>query len=336
MVLSGNFNVKNAGRAVLAAFCLAIGACGDNGGPGPSPGVDPPQISCPADITVREVGGLSQDVTYPAPTTTGGTAPVTVTCAPGSGTSFALGVTTVNCAARDARSREATCSFRVSVNGFALGAKKFLAVGDSLTEGQNGLPSFIDSPNAYPTKLQASLGMFYPGQGLVVVNRGVSGRRVEELEILLPGLVASERPDAVLLLIGYNNLTTPCAPGLRDTLECSAAINHVAVGVRDCMRRIKESPVGVKYIFTSTLTPPGPTGRSRIDADAILETNQRIRQWIAAERATLVDTHPRFLGHETEYTSPDGLHLLPPGYQAISDAFFGAIRATIPQTPQLR
>jgi lysophospholipase L1-like esterase len=331
-----NFNVRIARRASVAALCLLIAACGDDGGPGPSPPVDPPQISCPADITVREVAGVSQEVTYPAPTTTGGTAPVSVSCAPASGTSFGLGTTTVNCAARDTQAREATCAFRVSVNGFALGVKKFLAAGDSLTEGQNGLPSFIDSPNAYPTKLQASLDMFYPGQGLAVVNRGVSGRRVEELEVLLPGLVAAERPEAVLLLVGYNNLTTPCAPGLRSTMACGDAIDFVAVGVRDCIRRIKESPVGVKYIFTSTLTPPGPTGRSRIDADAILETNRRIRQWIAAERATLVDSHPLFLGHETEYVSPDGLHLLPPGYQALADAFLGAIRATIPQTPQLR
>ena len=324
------------GRASLAALCLTAASCGGRGGPGPSPAFDPPQIVCPADITVREVTSVSQDVTYPAPTTTGGAAPVSVTCAPVSGSGFALGTTAVNCAARDTQAREATCSFRVNVNGFALGAKKFLAVGDSLTEGQNGLPSFIDSPNAYPTKLQASLDQLYPGQGLTVVNRGVSGRRVEELELLLPGLVTAERPEAVLLLIGYNNLTTPCAPGLRNSLECSEAINHVAVGVRDCIRRVKESPAGVKYIFTSTLTPPGPTGRSRIDADAIVETNRRIRQWIASERVTLVDSHPQFLGHETEYVSPDGLHLLPPGYQAISDTFLAAIRATIPQTPQLR
>jgi lysophospholipase L1-like esterase len=89
----------------------------------------------------------------------------------------------------------------------------------------------------------------------------------------------------------------------------------------------------VKYIFTSTLTPPGPTGRSRIDPAAIVETNRRMRQWIASERVILVDTHPQFLGHEADYVSPDGLHLLPPGYQAIADTFLTAIRTTVPQSP---
>ena len=92
----------------------------------------------------------------------------------------------------------------------------------------------------------------------------------------------------------------------------------------------------MKYIFASTLAPPGLTGSKRIDREAILETNRRIRQHVAAERATLVDIHSLFQGKEAEYVSPDGLHLLPPGYVAIAEAFFSAIRATIPQTPQLR
>lgn len=281
--------------------------------------------------------GVSQEVTYPAPTTTGGAAPVTVTCAPASGTPFALGTTSVNCAARDAQSREATCAFRVTVNGFALGVKKFVAVGDSLTAGENGLPSVVDVPNSYPAKLAGLLTSFYPGQDIVVVNRGVSGLKAEELEDRLPGIVNAERPDAVLLMIGYNNLTLPCAPGQFGTLACREAIDFTAVlGTRDSIRRIKESPVGVKYIFASTLAAPGLTGSKRIDREAILETNRRIRQHIAAERATLVDIYPLFQGKEPEYVSPDGLHLLPAGYQAIADAFLAAIKATIPQTPQLR
>lgn len=326
------------GIVSLALTCVVVAACGGgNKGPGPTPPADPPQIACPADVTLREVTGLTQDVTYPAPTTTGGAAPVTVTCAPASGAAFPLGTTQVDCAARDAQAREATCAFRVNLTGFALAVKKFLAVGDSLTAGENGLPSLIDVPNSYPAKLAGRLTAFYPGQEIVVVNRGVSGLKAEQLEERLSGIVNEERPDAVLLMIGYNNLTLPCADGEFGTAECSAAIDFTAVfGTRDAIRRIKESPVGVKYIFASTLVPPGPTGSKRIDPEAILETNRRIRQHVAAERATLVDVHPLFLGKEAEYVSPDGLHLLPPGYQAIADAFFAAIKATIPHTPQLR
>ena len=324
-------------RLGSVTWCLLAIACGGNKNPGPGPTSDPPQITCPADVTLGEVRTTSQEVTYPAPTTSGGAAPLNVTCTPASGTQFMLGGTTVACVARDAQSREASCSFRVTLNGFTLGAKRFLAVGDSLTAGENGLPGIIDTPAAYPTRLAALLNTAYPGQDIVVVNRGVSGLKAEELEDRVLGIVNAERPDAVLVMVGYNNLTTPCAPGLFGTAACSAAIDFTAVyGTRDAIRRIKESPVGVKYIFASTLVPPGLTGSKRIDRDAILETNRRIRQHVAAERATLVDSYPTFLGRESEFVSPDGLHLLPAGYQAIADAFFSQIRQTIPQTPQLR
>jgi lysophospholipase L1-like esterase len=295
----------------------------------------PPQIACPADVTVKSVSGTSQAVTYPDPTVTLGAPPVTTSCSPASSTSFPLGTTPVRCTARDAQAREATCSFNVTLSGFTLAAKKFDAFGDSLTAGENGLPSFVDPPNSYPTKLQASLDAYYPGQGIAVINRGEPGQPVERTLAVIPSLLSTDRPDAALLLTGYNNLTTPCGPGLASTKPCRDAIDFVAFGVRDCIRRIKESPVGVKFVFVSTLTPPGPTGSRRIDRNAILDVNGRIRQMIAAERVTLVDSYPVFIGHETEYVSPDGLHLLPPGYQALADTFFAAIRTTVPQSPQL-
>lgn len=286
-------------------------------------------------MTITGITGASQPVTFDAPTVTGGAAPVDVTCAPASGSSFSLGTTTVTCSARDAQIRQAACSFSVSVKGLTLAVKRFGAYGDSLTEGQNGIPpflTFVDTPNAYPTKLQARFDELFPDQGIVVINRGQGGQTVERARDTLSGLLATDRPDAVLLLTGYNNLTGPCSAGSADTSACARATDDVAFGVRDCIREAKESPVGVKFIFVSTLTPPGPSGRLRIDPAAIVETNAKIRQMVTQERVTLADTYTAFLGHEAEYTSPDALHLLPPGYQAIADTFFSAIRATVPQT----
>src|SRR5690349_4704679 len=165
---------------------------------------------------------------------------------------------------------------------------------------------------------------------MTVINRGESGQRIEKTEESIPKIVATDRPDAVLLLGGYNNLTMPCATGLANTQACRDAIDFVAVYTRDCIRRVKETNVGVKYIFVSTMTPPGPSGGKRIDKDAIIEVNRRVRQYIASERATLVDSHPVFVGHEAEYVSADGLHLNPAGYQALAETFFAVIRTTVP------
>ena len=48
-------------------------------------------------------------VTYPAPTTTGGTAPVAVSCSHASGAFYPIGVTTVTCTATDAARRMSPC-----------------------------------------------------------------------------------------------------------------------------------------------------------------------------------------------------------------------------------
>lgn len=327
---------------LAAAALTLLVACG-GGGTGPTPTPPPPSapvIACPADVSVREVRSSRQAVTYAAPTTTGGAAPVTVTCAPASGSEFRLGATTVDCSATDSQSRVSACSFSVTLTGFALDALRFDAFGDSLTEGETGRPSvampFLDPPNAYPTKLQAALDDNYPGQGIVVINRGLSGDSVEATETKMRHFLPIDRPDAVLLLTGYNDLTGSCGPGRGSASDCESAIDKVADGLRACLRRIKEANAGVRYAFLSNLTPPGLTGSNRIDGGAIIEANGRIRQVAAAEGAVLVDAHAAFVGHETDYINADGLHLRPAGNQALADAFFAAIKATIAQTPLFR
>jgi lysophospholipase L1-like esterase len=126
---------------------------------------------------------------------------------------------------------------------------------------------------------------------------------------------------------------------VRDGIDpaCGKAINDVEIGVRDCIRHSKEG--NVSFVFVSTLTPPGQVSAGvedrRLRDDVIKQLNARIRLVVAAQGATLVDTYPTFVGHEAEYVSVDGLHLRPAGYQAIADAFFAAIKSTIPQTTAL-
>ena len=326
---------------IAAAVAVLLGGCGSPNEPGPTPGA--PTISCPANITVRGVPGSGQAVTYPPATVSGGQSPVTTTCTPPSGSSFNVGTTAVSCTAVDAASRQAQCSFTVTSTPLLISVTKFLAFGDSLTEGQNGRAGFhgervVDVPNSYPTKLQSILNVEYPGQGIVVLNRGQGGESVGDsanarLEIEL----AKEKPGAVLLLEGYNNLLFPCAFGVSGSQACSEAITAVGFGIRDLIRIAKRPEYGVRYILVSTLTPPGPflgiPPDRRIANDAIVRANTGITNMVRSEGATLVDTYPKFIGHEAEYTDQDGLHLRPAGYQALADSFFSVIKTTVTSTP---
>jgi hypothetical protein len=67
-------------------------------------------------MTVFATSASGAAVTYTNPTATDivdGT--VAVTCTPASGSTFAIGATTVNCSATDTHNNEATASFKVSV-----------------------------------------------------------------------------------------------------------------------------------------------------------------------------------------------------------------------------
>jgi HYR domain len=72
------------------------------------------QIICPANLTVPTPSGCV-NVEYATPTVNGNCLPrVTVSCAPPSGTCFALGTTTVNCTATDAVNNISSCAFTVT------------------------------------------------------------------------------------------------------------------------------------------------------------------------------------------------------------------------------
>jgi lysophospholipase L1-like esterase len=221
------------------------------------------------------------------------------------------------------------------VTPFTLGITRFVAFGDSFTEGQNGRPGlvgqrFVDVPNSYPTQLQRLLNSEFPGQPIVVSNHGRGGEAIEEGVGRLPEVLRRERPDALLLLGGYNNLFAQCRP--RDVAKqgCLEEIDRVVASTIQCVRIARGPAFGISYVFVSTLTPPGPhvagTDR-RIGLEAIVQTNARLSQAVRAEGAILVDPYPLFAGREAAYVDDDGLHLRPAGYQAVAEAFFAAIKA---------
>lgn len=322
--------------AILGGILLA--ACG--GGPVAPPPPEAPVIACPADVLAPGLSGGAGEVSYPAPAVAGGVQPITVSCAPASGSRFTAGTTTVGCVATDARGRQAACSFGVTVTARRLDATRFIAFGDSITEGENGRPAFIDPPHLYPTQLEALLNAEYPGQGIVVLNRGIGGASVKRGVEALPGVLAADAGDALLLLNGYNDLLADCRPERAGFASCSRAIDDVVAGLRQCVRIAREPGRSIRYVLVSTLTPPGPfvggPRDRRIAAEAIVRVNAGIADMVRAEGAILVDAWTRFAGREAEYVDQDGLHLRPAGYLALAQAFFDAIRERVPSIPAAR
>ncbi len=317
--------------ATLALTTTLVAACGGSPpGQGPTPVPDAPQITCPDSIVREGLTVTAEDVTYADPDTTDGSLPVTVSCMPASGTQFPLGDTPVTCTATDALARQASCSFLVRLRHRQFALTRYLAFGDSLTEGENGLPingiiPFIDTPSAYPTVLQQFFAERVPAQQVIVVNGGRSGERVTESEDRLKSEISRTGAQVLLLLEGINDLNAGRSP--RTVVE--ALSDHIA----------KAKERGVQYILVSTLLPvapencgaPPPRCRGLDTTNAIISTtNEGIRTMVSASGAALVDPYDVFFANRATYVDVDGLHMRPPGYRALATAFWDRLVQVIP------
>lgn len=266
---------------------------------------------------------------YPLAATNGGRLPIAIACAPGSGQAFAVGTTPVACTATDAAAATASCTFQVTVPPPPeLSRSHFMAFGDSITAGEITVPLTIragagNAPlyrqvlvpsSAYPTVLAGMMAGRYIAQQPFVMNEGRSGESAGDAEPRLLQALLTDRPDAVLLLMGYNDLGSSAR-----RLRAVAAMERMAKDVRGYGARL----------FLATLTP-GVPGRSRsLEPSAILAYNDEIRTLALGEGAVLVDLYAAFLPHADAWIGVDGLHPTAAGYALIAETFFSAIRADL-------
>jgi len=307
--------------AVLLAVS-SLAACGDDSPTSPTTF----SLSCPASFDVQSPTGQPVVVTYPPPLPIGGTSPVTASCTPVSGATFPVKATTVQCTATDRSQRTATCSFTVTVTPPPyVKYTRYLAFGDSMTEGQDGLPSasgaslyvpLVVRPEiAYPTRLQERFTTLYTAQTTQVVNRGRGGESAVDGAKRLPTDITTYRPEVVLLLEGANDIFGGNTAGVA---RASAALRTM---VRDTKAR------GLP-VYLATLPPENPAGSRGGGYALVVPLNTEIQKIATEEGAVLVDIYTAFNGDLT-LIGPDGLHPNEAGYLRMAETFLLRIRATL-------
>jgi lysophospholipase L1-like esterase len=210
-----------------------------------------------------------------------------------------------------------------------LNRTRFLAFGDSLTAGEVTVPTttsrntgeqnyplVIVPSAAYPTVLATMLRARYVSQASVieVINTGLSGEWAQDGALRLPGVLTANRPEAVLLLEGVNDLGTPNGPS-----DAGRAIATMAQEIRARGARV----------FLATLPPSRPGGFRSVSNSLIMSLNARIRVTATSEGAVLVDVYPVFEADLNRYIGVDGLHPTEAGYQRLAELFFNAIRTDL-------
>ena len=211
----GRLGLRLAVCAVLAAGAMA---CQESTTVPTAPSVLPVNkvgvlaIACPANQTVRALNGVKARVDYPAPTVTGGQAPVTSSRTPESGTTLPIATTQARCTARDELGQTARCNFGLRVlPAPQISATRFLAFGDSLTAGVTlaSVATVLELTKSYPFKLQELLSQRFPVQTISVVNAGLSGEKATDGGSRIGGQLDGVRPDVVLIMEGTNDAGSP-------------------------------------------------------------------------------------------------------------------------------
>ena len=181
-----------------------------------------PAIRCPANVAVAvQPGQTSAVVSYPPPTVSDNAAGVMVACAPASGTSFPLGITTVTCIATDAVGNKSSCSFTVSVGG----PQANVIIPSNKPAVEFGNPSPV-SPTRKPLKAGKN-----PCQLFTVQNIGFAPLVLTFDSITRTGSDVDSKKIAnqddtryfSLSLVAANGSTTPIEPGAVVTIQAGGS-----------------------------------------------------------------------------------------------------------------
>jgi len=190
-----------------------------------------------------------------------------------------------------------------------------------MTEGSNvNSSTFIASPlNSYPADVLTLLAGRYTTQRLSVLDEGVAGEKVSEGRFRLPRVLTSDRPDALLLIEGVNDLNENGVDG----------ITRASNGLQAMVRNARDNGV---VVFLATLPPQRPGGFRAYTPTLVEPLNDRIRALAPQEGAVLVDVYRDFNG-DVGLLQADGLHPNVAGYQRMAESFVAAIRKTLEVVP---
>ena len=178
-----------------------------------------------------------------------------------------------------------------------------VALGDSLTFGYRMHDPYAMDPRVpYPAQLEAMLRSKRRDKQPFVLNSGVNGDTTDGMIWRFGRAVASEKPDAVIVWGGINDLGAARSP--------DAVMGNLVNLYAKC-GEIEATPVAC------TLTPTCRTSHS------ILRLNDKIRANATKNGVALADLYYGLAdgeGNLREEYSDDGVHLTQMGYRRVAEA----------------
>lgn len=192
--------------------------------------------------------------------------------------------------------------------------RTIVALGDSTTAGTPGFQSPIEAPpdGRGDPQSQYAYWLMRAAPDLRVLNRGFNGERTDEIRARFARDVEAERPRAVIILAGVNDVYQG-----RPLQDAQADLLWM-------YRRAKT--LGITPVAATVLPF---TRATKTQSERIAQLNSWIASTAKSESLLFCDT-ARAAADPADPTrlkgSPDGLHPDPAGYRAVGEALARALK----------
>ncbi|KHL10490.1 lysophospholipase L1-like esterase [Mumia flava] len=182
---------------------------------------------------------------------------------------------------------------------------RFVALGDSTTEGVGDEPYRDGTPSGWADRLAVRMARAWPG--LRYANLAVRGTVTRQVRTHQVGPACALEPDLASVLVGMNDLIRPRFDGG----TVAADIDAVAARLRDAGADV----LLMTFPDLSSVSPVGRLLRGRVD-----DLSDRIREIASRRGALLLDAAAVPAAGDPRVWADDRLHLNPEGHLLLADA----------------
>ena len=195
---------------------------------------------------------------------------------------------------------------------------RFVALGDSSTEGLGDDPHSDGTPRGWADRFAERLAAISPG--LRYANLGVRGKRIVDVRSEQLGPACALNPDLASVIVGINDVIRPRF----DLGRALENLNGIYARLCDCGAAV----LTATFPDPSRIYPIQRPFRSRI-----LGLNAGIREIAERRGAILADAADSPLANDPRVWCEDRLHLTPLGHERVAGAIYAAVvGAAIPLT----
>jgi lysophospholipase L1-like esterase len=199
--------------------------------------------------------------------------------------------------------------------------------GDSITDGgrRKGNDWNHILGQGYAFMIAGKVGFEHPNKNYLIVNRGISGNKIPDLEARWEADTIAVKPDVLSILVGINDISVAVTGNLSFT---TAAYEE---GYRRLLQHTKEKFPAIHLVIGQPFALPGTRTNDQWEKYiSILPSYQQTAKKLANEFDTAFVAYGDLFVEAAKTTSNstwlwDGVHPMPAGHELMANAWIKAV-----------